>query len=231
MAWLEAYGNGDASYDEFFAGVDRLVMGSKTYEQVLGFGEWPYEGKPADVLTRRDLPLAADTVTLVDGPVDDLVERLRSEGDHVWLVGGGRLARSFLRSNGVDELRVSLVPVLLGRGIPLSGRRRAAGPDAPRRDHARGKYRGATLPGGGRSPVREHLGLTGVASALRRGSGGAGSTAGQFPLDSSSSSPRRSQPIRSPTSSTNDPIPSETWCSSTGFPSASFWTTRPFSES
>lgn len=125
VGWLDEYQtetDGVASgYDAFFAGVDCLVMGSATYEQVRGFGEWPYEDRPTYVVTRRDLPLAAESVELVADDVERLAARLRAEYDHVWLVGGARLAQSFLGANGVDELHLALVPVLLGRGIPLFG--------------------------------------------------------------------------------------------------------------
>ena len=117
--WLEAYEGGEGSYDGFLAGVDCLVMGSRTYEQVLGFGEWPYGDRPTYVLTGRDLPFAADSVELVDGDVTDLAARLKREHGHVWLVGGAELARSFLRAGLVDELRLSVVPVLLGGGVEL----------------------------------------------------------------------------------------------------------------
>lgn len=125
VAWLEEYNaetDGDdepGSYDEFFAGVDCLLMGSKTYEQVLGFGEWPYGQKPTYVVTGRELPLATDAVALVDGDVDACARRLEQQYEHVWLVGGAQLARELLRLRHVDEIRLSLVPVLLGSGIPL----------------------------------------------------------------------------------------------------------------
>lgn len=118
----------DDGYDEFFASVDCLVMGSRTYEQVLEFGAWPYEDRPTYVLTSRELPLASDAVSLVDGELAELVADLRANHDRIWLVGGGALARSMLRANCVDELRLHLVPVRLGGGISLFGT------DEPRRD-------------------------------------------------------------------------------------------------
>lgn len=70
-------------------------MGSATYEQVLGFGEWPYGDRPTCVLTGRELSRAADTVELVDDGSRVLADRLRREHGHVWLIGGPRVARSF----------------------------------------------------------------------------------------------------------------------------------------
>ncbi|WP_254271872.1 dihydrofolate reductase family protein [Haloarcula marina] len=141
VAWLDEFdtseraGGGDeetgddderGGYDAFFADVDCLVVGSRTYEQVLGFGDWPYADRPTYVATSRDLPRATDHVELVDGDVAELAGCLRREYDTVWLVGGAALAQSFLREGVVDQIRLNVVPLLLGDGIPLFG-------DGPRR--------------------------------------------------------------------------------------------------
>ncbi len=106
-------------YEAFFETVDALVMGSTTYEQILSFGDWPYQEKPAYVLTRRELPLEHEHIERVEGPVEHLAERLRHEHDHVWIVGGSKVARSFLKADELDEIRLTIAPVLLGNGIPL----------------------------------------------------------------------------------------------------------------
>ena len=125
VSWLEEYqdetetDDGDGGYEEFFDSVDCLVMGSTTYEQVLGFGEWPYEQKPTFVITRRDLPLANSAVELFDGNLDSLARELIQQHEYIWLVGGAQLAQAFLRIEHVNTLHLSLIPVLLGSGIPL----------------------------------------------------------------------------------------------------------------
>ncbi|OIB57941.1 dihydrofolate reductase family protein [Natrialba sp. SSL1] len=111
----------DDGYDVFFATIDCLVMGSTTYEQLLGFGAWPYEDRPTYVLTSRELPLATDAVELVDDEPAALVDRLKRQHDHIWLVGGATTAQSLLRANCIDELRLTLAPILLGSGISLFG--------------------------------------------------------------------------------------------------------------
>lgn len=117
---LEETGDEDAgTYEEFVAGVDCLVMGSKTYEQVLGFGEWPYGEKPTYVVTRRELPRANDDVELCSGEIRELAQQFKQQYGHIWLVGGAQLAQSFLRLQQIDEIQLSIIPVLLGRGIPL----------------------------------------------------------------------------------------------------------------
>ncbi|KAB1196552.1 MULTISPECIES: dihydrofolate reductase family protein [Haloferax] len=107
------------AYEEFFDSVECLVMGATTYEQILGFGEWPYGDLPTYVFTHRELPQATDTVEFVAGDVDSVATELEEQYDHCWLVGGAQLAREFLRTGHVDDLRLSLIPVLLGSGIPL----------------------------------------------------------------------------------------------------------------
>ncbi|RRJ29109.1 dihydrofolate reductase family protein [Halocatena pleomorpha] len=123
VSWLDAFHEeteDDAGdFEAFFASIDCLLMGSKTYEQVMGFGEWPYGQKPTYVVTRRELPRANEAIELFDGPVDGLVERLKGEYDHVWLVGGAQLAQTVLRSDQIDRLHLSRAPILLGGGIPL----------------------------------------------------------------------------------------------------------------
>lgn len=126
VGWLEAYESEPTdqdspavAYESFFESVDALVMGSTTYEQVRGFGEWPYGEKPTVVLTGRDLSPTTDAVEFYDGDVAELAERLREEYDHVWHVGGAALARSFLREGLVDDIRLTVAPLVLGEGVPL----------------------------------------------------------------------------------------------------------------
>lgn len=127
VEWLEAFQEGTemgddvGAYEAFFNSVDCLVMGSRTYEQILTFGDWPYAEKPTFVLTSRDLPLTVDTVRLVDDDVASLTEHLTKEYGHVWLVGGGAVAQSFREAGQIDELRLSVIPVVLGSGIGLFG--------------------------------------------------------------------------------------------------------------
>lgn len=127
VEWLDEYDpdpetDGDPyGYEAFVSDVDCVVVGSRTYEQQLTFGGWPYGDRPTYVLTRRELPRATDAVESFDGEVDDLIPELRRRYDHVFLVGGATVARAFLRHRGVDELRLFVVPVLLGSGVALFG--------------------------------------------------------------------------------------------------------------
>lgn len=110
--------------EEFLAGIDCYVMGSKTYETALdfeskGFG-WAYGDKPTFVLTTRELPRIRDTVELYSGDLAALVnDRLRPRFRSIWFVGGGAVSGECLRLGLADEIRYSIVPVLIGDGIPF----------------------------------------------------------------------------------------------------------------
>ena len=122
VEWLETLPPVDDGYgyDSFYGGVDALVMGRATYEQIQDFGEWPYAGKPAWVLSRGLLPAMHPDVILSQASVQEVMAEIRARGLGVtWLVGGGQLARAFLDAGLVTELYVTITPHLLGAGIPL----------------------------------------------------------------------------------------------------------------
>lgn len=122
-------GEGGA-YESFYAGVRALAMGSATYEWILdhldvaGGGGWPYAGKPCWVLSSRELRRPEGEgvdVRVVDAPVGELYEEFAAAaGDGViWVVGGGGVASQFADEGYLDEVHLTLVPVVLGAGKPL----------------------------------------------------------------------------------------------------------------
>jgi dihydrofolate reductase len=110
--------------EAFLKTIDCYVMGSRTYETALnfeaqGFG-WAYGDKPTFVLTRRELPRTRDTVELYSGDLAQLVnERLRPTFRSIWFVGGSAVSAECLRLGLADEVRYSILPVLIGEGIPF----------------------------------------------------------------------------------------------------------------
>lgn len=111
----------------FLETIDCYVMGSRTYETALGFEAkgfgWSYGDKPVFVLTRRDLPRARDTVEFYSGDLERFVnERLRRAFRGIWFVGGGALSGDCLRLGLADEVRYSIVPIVIGEGIPFFDR-------------------------------------------------------------------------------------------------------------
>ncbi|MEN6429141.1 MAG: dihydrofolate reductase family protein [Phycisphaerales bacterium] len=120
--WLSVVdGEGtDYGYAEFYAGVDAIVMGSRTYEQVLSFGDWPYPGRQVFVFTRRSLERITPEVNLTDQHPSEFVHGLDRAGIRtLWLAGGGDLIASFMRDKLIDEYIISIIPSVLGAGIPL----------------------------------------------------------------------------------------------------------------
>ena len=126
--------DGGGSYERFYEGVGALVMGSATYEFVLDhLTAWPYEGRPTWVLTSRDLPepeAEGADVRIGPGSVPDLhQEMLAASGErNLWVVGGGNVASQFADAGLLDELLLTVVPVVLGTGKPLFDRRPPGGP-------------------------------------------------------------------------------------------------------
>lgn len=120
--WLSAYnaGSEDYGFGEFYNSIDALVEGSKTYEQALSFDQWPHPGKPCWVFTKRRLEVKQPEVTLTSGTPSEVIAQLGSLGfRRVWLVGGAQMAASFRADGLITEYVLSVIPVLLGAGIPL----------------------------------------------------------------------------------------------------------------
>jgi dihydrofolate reductase len=107
---------------EFLKTIDCYVMGSRTYETALQFEAkglgWSYGDKPTFVLTSRELPKTRKTVEFYSGDLTWLVEeRLKPAFRSIWFVGGGAVSGECLRLGLADEIRYSIMPVLIGDGI------------------------------------------------------------------------------------------------------------------
>jgi dihydrofolate reductase len=127
--WLESAssesGDEDFGYKSFMSSVDALIMGRNTFEKVLSFSEWPYGDKQVVVLSSRlrERPDAAPTtVKLSGGSPQQVVDGLVSEGLSSFYVDGGVTIQRFLNAGSIDEMSITTIPILLGKGIPLFGR-------------------------------------------------------------------------------------------------------------
>lgn len=129
VAWLEGYEDvyesgaehGGAEAAAAFNAIDCFVMGAKTYEHALEIG-WPYGDTPVVVVTHRELRRERESVELYSGDLRALVaERLAPRFGNVWLVGGARLCREFLRLDLVDAITLMHAPITLGGGVRLFG--------------------------------------------------------------------------------------------------------------
>jgi len=127
--WLETsdrFDGGDVmtpeSVAEFLETIDCYVMGSRTYETALAFDAkglgWAYGEKPTFVLTRRALRKSRSTVEFYAGDLQRLVEdRLKPNFGSIWFVGGGAVSGECLRRGLADEVRYSILPIVIGDGI------------------------------------------------------------------------------------------------------------------
>ena len=129
--WLETsdkFEGGDTMSPEFVQAflktVDCYVMGSRTYETALGFEArglgWAYADTPTIVLTSRELPKTRSSVEFYSGDLGRLIEeRLKPRFRSIWFVGGGTVCGECLRLGLADEVRYSIMPILIGDGIPF----------------------------------------------------------------------------------------------------------------
>jgi dihydrofolate reductase len=129
--WLETsdeFAGGDNMDPEFIEAflktIDCYVMGSRTYETALRFEAqglgWSYGDKPTFVLTTRELSRTRDSVEFHSGDLTQFVnERLRPMFRSIWFVGGGMVSAECLRLGLADEVRYSIMPILIGDGIPF----------------------------------------------------------------------------------------------------------------
>ena len=110
----------DYGYAKFLGRIDELIIGRKTYEQLLNFGPWPYGELKCHVLSRRWAGHRDVHAEFTDTGPAALLRRLRKRpGRDIWLVGGGESAHACFAAGVVDEIILTIVPLLLGAGRPL----------------------------------------------------------------------------------------------------------------
>lgn len=127
VAWLE---QADIDMEqtgllEFMQVVDGIVMGRKTYDFVHAYGSWPYGQTPAWICTRGTFPRLPQATLYPATTAQQVIDEARNHPcEHLWLVGGGRLASAFLESNFISEVCITELPLRLSKGIPLFARHR-----------------------------------------------------------------------------------------------------------
>jgi dihydrofolate reductase len=110
----------DYGFGAFLGAVDTIVFGRRTYETALGFPTWPYAGKRCVVLTHAARPPRHGERFHAGDPAP-LLERLAAEGSSRVYVDGGVVVSDFLAAHLVDDLTISIIPILLGDGVRLFG--------------------------------------------------------------------------------------------------------------
>lgn len=128
VSWFETSdyyekGVAEQNTEGFLKAIDCYVMGSRTYEHALELSKsygWAYGDVPTIVVTHRNLPVDRQNIEIYSGDLNKLIEeRLKPEYKNVWVVGGALLARDFIRLKLADEIRLSILPVILGEGTPF----------------------------------------------------------------------------------------------------------------
>ncbi|HDZ17627.1 hypothetical protein LCGC14_1469510 [marine sediment metagenome] len=116
--WL--FHDKDYGYNNFYESIDTTLMGNNTYKQVSGLGEFPYKEKCNYVFTRSRNINRAPFVKFFNENVKSFVEELKNQsGKNIWLIGGSEINSYFFENHLVDELIISIHPIILGSGIPL----------------------------------------------------------------------------------------------------------------
>lgn len=114
--WLPE--SSESSYAIFYKSIDTVIMGKTTYDQVLTFGDYPYKDKKSFVFTRTNKDNDGNVEFVFD--IEKFVkDGFPGAGENIWLVGGAKIIASFLNLGVVDEIITTIIPVLLGQGIPL----------------------------------------------------------------------------------------------------------------
>ena len=106
--------------ETFLKTIDCYVMGANTYEHAMELSKsygWAYGEVPTIVITHRNLSLIKPNIELYSGDLNVLVnERLKTKYKNIWVVGGAMLAKDFIRLGLADEIRLSVLPIILGEG-------------------------------------------------------------------------------------------------------------------
>ena len=128
VSWFETTDYYEKGIDEqgtadFLKTLDCYVMGSRTYEHAMELSKaygWPYGDVPTIVITHRNLPIERPNIEIYTGDLHKLVnERLKPNYSNVWLVGGTVLVKDFIDLKLADEIRLSILPIILGDGTPF----------------------------------------------------------------------------------------------------------------
>lgn len=128
ISWFETqckYEKGVEGEDpeQFLKNIDCYVMGANTYELAAELSKeygWPYGDKPTYVLTNRRIESDRPSITFCSGDLKEFIEkRLKPKYYNVWFVGGSMLTKEILRLKLADEIRISILPILLGEGLPF----------------------------------------------------------------------------------------------------------------
>ncbi len=124
VEWLDSYNNEIpiSEFQTFYESIDTVLLGFDTYHQIvteLSPNKWPYEDKISYVFTSKKLD-STNNIKFINAPIEDYVKDLKTrEGKNIWLCGGAAISNALIRSDLVDTFDLTIIPLILGRGIRL----------------------------------------------------------------------------------------------------------------
>ena len=124
LDWLSGYPitpELDYGYDEFFNSVDTVILGGRTYRDILNMDViYPYKDKISYIITRNKTNNPKENIQFISENITETVSGLKKQkGKDIWLVGGGEITAMLLDNDLIDEMIITTIPVILGSGIPL----------------------------------------------------------------------------------------------------------------
>lgn len=110
----------DSSYEAFYSAVDGLMMGRATYDFIFDYGSWPYDDKPCWIITSHPVERLSGCNMQNSTKIESAWNDAKSLGvENLWIIGGGKLASSLIQLGLLTHIQVTIMPVILGKGIPL----------------------------------------------------------------------------------------------------------------
>lgn len=122
LEWLfNIEGEGDNGYSEFYRTVDTILMGRRTYDWIIDKEKenFPYKNKKCYVFS-KSISRKNANVEFINSDIVEFTNKIKeSDGENIWIVGGGNLLHFFIKNRLVDEFIITVAPTLIGGGIPL----------------------------------------------------------------------------------------------------------------
>jgi dihydrofolate reductase len=112
----------DHGYHDFISNVDTVIMGRKTYDEILGFGvEWPYANCKSYVVSKNeDYQIKTENTSLISSIHESTIKGLKKDSTkNIWIIGGGELITHFMNINAIDEMMICIIPIVIGKGKQL----------------------------------------------------------------------------------------------------------------
>lgn len=125
VEWLTLFpnlANDDYKYKELLKSVDIILMGGRTYREIIGFGgEWSYREKETYIVSHNNINLTPNEPIhfITENILEEILQLKDNQGKDIWLVGGGELVSMLLNHDLIDEMQICVFPTILGQGIPL----------------------------------------------------------------------------------------------------------------